>query len=842
MRNIMKLYLAFFILFIGYSANVIGSVYYIDSVTGDDKNAGKTEMAPWRTFTNLKSIEFQEGDSILLKNGAVFNQPLELKLNGKKGNPIIVSNYGNVKEKLPVINGEGKELYAVLLENASFCKLENLEITNTGSERVAHRVGIHVLTEDFGVSEGITLDKLFVHDVNGSLVKNEGSGGAIYWENKGDSIKSRFVDLKITNCHIKDCGRNGIYSGGYAGRDNWFPSLGVYVGHNLLEGVPGDGIVPIGCDGAVIEYNVMRDCPDILSPDEAAAGIWPWSCDNTIIQFNEVSGHNAKWDGQGFDADYNCRNTIIQYNYSHDNAGGFLLVCNDGNSLGKNWNKGTQNSVIRYNISVNDGIRTYPTTQAGLFSPVFHITGPTENTMIYNNLIVQKPKSKDSIDNRMLVIGDWGNKLPTNTQFQHNVFYTIDGGYSEFDMSKDSSARFLNNIYLGGFINTPEDWTVGIEKHDIQNVLYASSVEEKVRRLKEMVFSYDLKYDAFHPGELWLDNEGEHINAHGGGVIYADGKYYWFGEHKSATTSRALVGVNCYSSEDLYNWKKEGVALSVVKDDETSPITVGCVIERPKVVFNEKTNKYVMFFHLELKGQGYGAAQVGIATSDQVTGPYTFVKSLRPNPGKWPVNMTKKQKKSKLTTKDFKDWWTPEWHKAVDDGLFVRRDFEGGQMSRDMTVFVDDDGKAYHIYSSEENLTIQIAELTDDYLSYTGKYTRLFPGGHNEAPAIFKYKGKYYMITSGCTGWAPNAARSAVATSIWGPWKSLGNPCVGEGSNLTFGSQSTFILPVHGKEDTFIFMADRWRPEFHIDGRYIWLPIEMEGEKPVIKWQKEWTL
>ena len=75
----------------------------------------------------------------------------------------------------------------------------------------------------------------------------------------------------------------------------------------MIEEVPGDGIVPIGCDSTLIEYNVMRDCPDMLPDTEAAAGIWPWSCDNTLVQFNEVSGHKAPWDAQGFDSDWNCR-------------------------------------------------------------------------------------------------------------------------------------------------------------------------------------------------------------------------------------------------------------------------------------------------------------------------------------------------------------------------------------------------------------------------------------------------------------------------------------------------------------------------------------------------------
>ena len=350
------------------------------------------------------------------------------------------------------------------------------------------------------------------------------------------------------------------------------------------------------------------------------------------------------------------------------------------------------------------------------------------------------------------------------------------------------------------------------------------------------------KLNAFHPGEIWRDNNGMHINAHGGGILFYNNKYYWFGEHKGEASNSAWVGVTCYSSDDLYNWTNEGVALPVVKNDKTHVISEGSVIERPKVIYNQKTGKFVMYFHLELLGQGYNAARVGIAVADNPTGPYELQNTLRPNAGFWPQNMTKEQQNDKTKPEDFKEWWTPEWRKAVDNGLFVRRDFEGGQMSRDMTLYVDDDGKAYHIYSSEENLTLHLAELTDDYLAHSGKYIRIAPGGHNEAPAIFKKDGRYFMIASGCTGWDPNAARLHTADHIFGPWTEHPNPCVGQGANLTFFSQSTFILPVAGKKDQFIFMADRWRPRTPIDGRYIWLPIHFENGLPVLRWHEKWDL
>ena len=350
------------------------------------------------------------------------------------------------------------------------------------------------------------------------------------------------------------------------------------------------------------------------------------------------------------------------------------------------------------------------------------------------------------------------------------------------------------------------------------------------------------KVQKFTPGELWYDDMGVHINAHGGGVLFHEGVYYWYGEYKEATTSAALKGVTCYSSSDLYNWKNNGIALPVVTDDDQHPITIGCTIERPKVIHNRKTGKFVMYFHLELKGKGYEAARVGIAVSDTPAGPYKYIDSYRPNAGHWPMNMSHQEQTSSVNSEDFKEWWTPQWHKAIEEGLFVRRDFAGGQMSRDMTLFVDDDDKAYHIYSSEDNLTLHFAELSDDYLSHTGKYIRIAPAGHNEAPAIFKKDGRYFMITSGCTGWRPNAARLFTAESILGEWKEHPNPCIGKDADLTFRSQSTFILPVAGKKDAFIFMADRWNPRNHIDGRYIWLPILFENGLPQLKWFEKWDL
>ncbi len=346
------------------------------------------------------------------------------------------------------------------------------------------------------------------------------------------------------------------------------------------------------------------------------------------------------------------------------------------------------------------------------------------------------------------------------------------------------------------------------------------------------------------PGEIWPDTEGKHINAHGGGILLFKGAYYWFGESRlpRGETDRTKYGVGCYSSKDLVTWKNEGLALRVL-NDTSGILQPGCVIERPKVIYNRKTGKFVMWFHHELKGQGYSAAMTGVAVSDNITGPYRYIRSLRPNAGTWPVNFTNEQKNYSIKDGELKSR-TPEWLQAVKDGLFVRRDFEGGQMARDMTLFVDRDGKAYHIHSSEENMTLHFSELTDDYLDFTGRYYRVLPAESNEAPALFFAEGKYFLFSSGTTGWKPNPGRMAVSDNITGEWKATGNPCRGteEENKVTFSSQSTFVLPLNAKKNIFVYMGDRWTPQNLADSRHIWLPVEWENNIPVIRWYKEWDI
>lgn len=300
-------------------------------------------------------------------------------------------------------------------------------------------------------------------------------------------------------------------------------------------------------------------------------------------------------------------------------------------------------------------------------------------------------------------------------------------------------------------------------------------------------------------GQMWHDDQGNTIQAHGGMILEYEGTYYWYGEHKDAPVrideqgveKLNFVGMSCYSSNDLMNWHHEGLCLKA-SDDPSSDLYLDKVGERPKVLYNKKNNNFVMWWHIDTEDYEY--AKQGVAIADRPEGPFTYIKTVHP----------------------------------------LRSD------SRDMTLFQDVDGKAYVIYSSDWNKTLRIAELDEDFTDFTGRYKDVFSQQSREAPAILYWEGMYYMITSGCTGWRPNSALYGIATDIMGEWRLIDNPCMGPDYRKTFYGQSTYIFTVEGQP---YLMLDHWKPgasKLKTSG-YSFLPINIDGDYMEIPWQDEFT-
>ncbi len=406
------------------------ATYHVDSQAGDDSRSGTSPAEAWKTLDRANQQVFQPGDQLRFKAGTRYVGQLKPqgsgKLDGDKPIPIILDKYG--EGPYPRIDGEGLFLDTLLLRNVEVWEVQDLEITNLGTNRAPWRTGVRVVTDGFGKMRHIHLRNLFVHDVNGDLRKPQ-EGCGIFFESRGGN-QSHFDDLLIADCHVVRADRNGICQRTSSGAR----SLRVVIRGNLLEDIGGDGIKPWGSNGALVEHNVVRG--GRMRCRDAAAGIWPWDCDDTVIQFNEVSGMKGTNDGQGFDSDYRCRNSLYQYNYSHDNDGGFFLICTPGNSY-------CEGTVIRYNISQNDGLNSC--------DGVLHFGGGAKNTWIYNNTIYIGPKQDLALFN----FTEWSRGNAMNTHFCNNIFY-VDGSVTNI-WGKSTNNVFESNIFFGNHRNRPAD-------------------------------------------------------------------------------------------------------------------------------------------------------------------------------------------------------------------------------------------------------------------------------------------------------------------------------------------------------------------------------------------------
>ncbi|WP_055427635.1 bacterial Ig-like domain-containing protein [Bifidobacterium aesculapii] len=488
-----------------------GTAYHVDcqAAAGGDG----TEAKPFNSFTaaNAQAAKLQPGDQLLFKRGTtctgenqtidgVKNVKAALRLVDVKGTeaaPIVVGDYGDAQAAAPLLAGDGVA-DVVLLRDSEYITVQNLDITNTDEDTADYykymRRGITAENDNAGELRGIVIRNNSVHDIYGEKQKDLGGSSAIQLENYGRSIpvdgatkkkgsiktdnsrktRSWFNDVQIVNNTITNVNRSGInmssdfrcredeaWECGVTGslRDQypWTPNLNLYIAGNTLKKIGGDGIVVQMADGAVVEKNYLEDAASV-SGQGSNAGIWNWNADNTLFQFNEVtntqktSGNN---DGTAWDFDYGTRNTVFQYNYSHDNAGGAALVCactdwykqwsdNDGkNALRIGTATG---GVFRYNLSVNDGVQASNAADATSSNQYRTIVldGITDLNA-YNNTVVL-PKG----DN----VTFSSNAQNGGVTYNNNVIIAQDGTNLADQNKKINDDGFQinygNNLYVGG--------------------------------------------------------------------------------------------------------------------------------------------------------------------------------------------------------------------------------------------------------------------------------------------------------------------------------------------------------------------------------------------------------
>lgn len=467
--------------------------YYFDPANGNDTNSGLSPTEAFKSLTKIKDITVNPGDSILLKSGSVFTEKLYFSGKGEAGKPVVIGKYGG--EPMPHIKGNATELQMVHIFNSEHIVIRDIEISNKGEKIRPYLSGLLVELHNYGKAENITVDNLFIHDVYGSLIKGEGhehedaGGGQAmmlrnFKDDGTDSIPSYFDGLLVQYCLIKDSQRNGIIMWGNWIRKQWLPNLNVVIRNNVLDGVPGDGIVPTACDGAIVEYNIMKNCPRTLPATEACDGIWPFSSDNTIVQYNIVDGHKSQTDGYSYDSDYNSNNSQFRYNLSCNSEGGFLLLCNSG-GWPEDWSAGNNGTVVEYNISINDGIRKHIVTEKKTehYSPVIHITGPTRNSKIEKNIFYVCKKELPAMDRRIVHSDDWRG-YADSTFFRNNYIFVEEPNIA-FDATKSTNNFIENNLYVGPLIHTGN----GFKKYEgkFDKLMWYDAKDENWNKLVEFV-------------------------------------------------------------------------------------------------------------------------------------------------------------------------------------------------------------------------------------------------------------------------------------------------------------------------------------------------------------------
>ncbi|MCR2807586.1 discoidin domain-containing protein [Paenibacillus soyae] len=397
----------------------MGTVYYVDDLAGDDANTGMSPEEAWQTLGKVNTVQFQPGDAILFKAGGSWSGMLSPQGSGSDGQPIVIDKYGEGEK--PLIAGDGADA-AIYFYNQEYWEVRNLEITNY-AELPGQRRGIHV-SGDSGNDwnnmreyKHFVFEYLDIHSVKGQQGGGWHSGGIIVW---GPAWNYAVSDVVVRNNKIYSLDSVGVYLNG-ATRNF---SSNNKIENNMIYDISADGAILLNTTNGIIQHNVVFDT------HKRAGGyhvpLWTWGTQDALIQYNEVFNTYPGGDAMAYDSDYNSVGTIIQYNYSHNNAGGFVLAINDGTNAA-NYNKDT---IIRYNISQNDK------------HTVFTIGGPVQNTLIHNNTVYLPEHSTT----RVVGSGEWGG-YAKDTYFYNNLLVNLgSGGYS---FGQSTNNVFDSNLFYG---------------------------------------------------------------------------------------------------------------------------------------------------------------------------------------------------------------------------------------------------------------------------------------------------------------------------------------------------------------------------------------------------------
>ncbi|WP_299781566.1 hypothetical protein [uncultured Formosa sp.] len=473
------------------------TTYFVDDVIGNDTNTGTLKSAPFKSINRVNQLHLKPSDSLLFRRGGTWTGNLIPKGSGAKNKRIVIGAYGS--GPVPVLNAKGVRFknetasYTIRLFNQEYIEIRDLKIENfKASEEPRQyplkkslvyvntpKMGIYIEGKDCGTLHDIQLINLEISDVNGDMSTKHNGGvfAEITW-NKDilKRVKSNFDGFLVVGCHIHDVDRTG-WSNSSVWDDrslnstwgdklengkihNWYPSEHIVFRNNKFERAGANALIVRVANAPLVEYNLF-EYNGLKGSGNAS---FPFNCDNALFQYNEAAYtfYNTaadSWNGKpdvdagGFDSDWNCKNTIIQYNYSHHNGHGGVLICCDGASK-TSFNDGT---IIRYNIFESNNHH------------IVRNSGTTTQTQIYNNVFFV---SEDQDPVQIIFHKSW-NGLPNQTVYTNNIFYAL-GAKHRFDLGKSTNNTFLANTFYGGIINTPSD-----VKKNTHNPLFVNDTPSK---------------------------------------------------------------------------------------------------------------------------------------------------------------------------------------------------------------------------------------------------------------------------------------------------------------------------------------------------------------------------